>query len=250
MTYAEKLKDPRWQRKRLEVLNRDSFKCRKCGNDKQTLHVHHTGYRNGHEPWEYQGEELLTLCEACHSKQHSDAPPVFRIYLAGKIEKNCWRHKIVDGLRADSEPPESFGNLILQKSILGRHDYCGPYFIGCDHGCGHGDSTHGCKDNACAQVSIGKRHVMQNCLSNLHNSTAMFAWIDSDDCFGTITEIGYARGIGVPVFIGCNNSDLKDLWFPVSMAWDVFHSMSPLGAFRQFIEKSEKPEHSYLLSHP
>jgi len=29
-TYAEKLKHPLWQRKRLEILNRDGFKCAQC----------------------------------------------------------------------------------------------------------------------------------------------------------------------------------------------------------------------------
>ena len=43
-SYYEKLLDPRWQKKRLEILNRDEFKCRSCGDDKSTLHVHHGYY--------------------------------------------------------------------------------------------------------------------------------------------------------------------------------------------------------------
>ncbi len=30
--YWQKLQDPRWQRKRLEILNRAGWKCEKCGN--------------------------------------------------------------------------------------------------------------------------------------------------------------------------------------------------------------------------
>lgn len=30
MSYAEQLKDPRWQKKRLEILNRDEWKCTWC----------------------------------------------------------------------------------------------------------------------------------------------------------------------------------------------------------------------------
>lgn len=63
-TYSEKLKDPRWQKKRLEVMSRDEFKCRLCWDDKTTLHVHHTKY-NG-EPWEADSDCLVTLCEHCH----------------------------------------------------------------------------------------------------------------------------------------------------------------------------------------
>lgn len=65
-TYAEKLKDPRWQKKRLQIMNRDGFKCQKCFNDQRTLHVHHKKYEQGLEPWEYDTELLITLCESCH----------------------------------------------------------------------------------------------------------------------------------------------------------------------------------------
>ncbi len=64
--YSAKLKDPRWQRKRLEILNRDAFTCRDCGDKEKTLHVHHCLYHRGTEPWEYRDDELRTLCEGCH----------------------------------------------------------------------------------------------------------------------------------------------------------------------------------------
>jgi len=31
-SYADKLKDPRWQRKRLEILQREDFNCEACGS--------------------------------------------------------------------------------------------------------------------------------------------------------------------------------------------------------------------------
>lgn len=66
MTYAEQLKDPRWQRRRLEVLNQANFECTCCGNKEKTLHVHHKIYRKGHKVWEYPDAELEVLCEDCH----------------------------------------------------------------------------------------------------------------------------------------------------------------------------------------
>lgn len=66
MTYKEKLKDPRWQKKRLEILERDNFTCCQCGDKEETLHVHHKGYIKGNEPWEYDNNYLETLCETCH----------------------------------------------------------------------------------------------------------------------------------------------------------------------------------------
>jgi len=64
--YSELLKDPRWQKKRLQILQRDKFKCKLCGDEKATLHVHHKEYINGYAPWEYDNKSLITLCEDCH----------------------------------------------------------------------------------------------------------------------------------------------------------------------------------------
>lgn len=68
MTYAKKLKDPRWQKKRLEILNRDSFACMNCHDTEKTLHVHHTKYSIG-DPWDVPNEYLVTLCESCHQEE-------------------------------------------------------------------------------------------------------------------------------------------------------------------------------------
>ena len=43
-TYQEKLKHPKWQKKRLEILQRDEFKCVHCLDGESTLHVHHNMY--------------------------------------------------------------------------------------------------------------------------------------------------------------------------------------------------------------
>lgn len=68
MTYAEKLRDPRWQKKRLEVMNRDGFKCKSCGDATSTLNVHHKYYEKGAMPWDYPETALVTLCEKCHGR--------------------------------------------------------------------------------------------------------------------------------------------------------------------------------------
>lgn len=64
--YSEMLKDPRWQRRRLEILNNADFTCENCGSKEKTLHVHHMFYRRGHKPWEYQDHVYRVLCEDCH----------------------------------------------------------------------------------------------------------------------------------------------------------------------------------------
>jgi 5-methylcytosine-specific restriction endonuclease McrA len=67
MNYAEKLKDPRWQKKRLEIFNRDSFTCQCCKSTTDTLNVHHLAYERNKDPWEYEDLALVTLCEHCHA---------------------------------------------------------------------------------------------------------------------------------------------------------------------------------------
>lgn len=69
MTYSDKLKDPRWQKKRLEIFERDGFKCTECEDEKNTLHVHHKNYYYGKAPWECNNNNLTTLCETCHLRE-------------------------------------------------------------------------------------------------------------------------------------------------------------------------------------
>ena len=65
-TYSEKLKDPRWQKLRLQVFERDEFTCRKCDCKENTLTVHHRKYHKSGNPWDIDVDYLVTLCEHCH----------------------------------------------------------------------------------------------------------------------------------------------------------------------------------------
>lgn len=67
--YQQLLLSPNWQKKRLEILSRDNWACRSCGNDKETLHVHHRIYNSGCKPWEYDNNLLVTLCSICHEEE-------------------------------------------------------------------------------------------------------------------------------------------------------------------------------------
>lgn len=69
-SYYELLRDPRWQKKRLEVLSRSNFSCEECCAKDKTLNVHHIQYRKGAKPWEYDESELASLCEDCHRDRH------------------------------------------------------------------------------------------------------------------------------------------------------------------------------------
>lgn len=71
MSYSEKLRDPRWQKKRLEIMNRDCFKCIYCQDSESPLTVHHIYYISGREPWGYPDSAYLTLCEKHHGQIHA-----------------------------------------------------------------------------------------------------------------------------------------------------------------------------------
>ena len=69
MSYSEKLKSPKWQKKRLKILERDNFKCNLCGDEETQLHVHHLKYTGN--PYDAPDKDLETLCSDCHTLRHS-----------------------------------------------------------------------------------------------------------------------------------------------------------------------------------
>ncbi len=85
-SYSEKLKDPRWQKKRLQIFKRDGFSCRMCGDTENTLHVHHTYYESGNDSWDYPPESLKTLC--CHCHQLAEDMKDYQIPFCGFLAFN------------------------------------------------------------------------------------------------------------------------------------------------------------------
>lgn len=80
--YSEKLRDPRWQKKRLQILERDEWACQRCGDTNSTLVVHHRRYLPDKEPWDYPDELLITLCKECHEYEKENTPIVDHDLLA------------------------------------------------------------------------------------------------------------------------------------------------------------------------
>lgn len=81
LTYKEQLLDPRWQRKKSEILTRDNFRCNDCGSDEKTLHVHHKMYIRNCYAWEYKDDNFETLCKDCHAKRHNKHQEPVRNYI-------------------------------------------------------------------------------------------------------------------------------------------------------------------------
>ncbi len=85
MNFKDQYSHPKWQKKRLEILERDGFKCAKCGDKETQLHVHHKYYEENKKVWVYEPYKLITLCESCHKKEHSNSK---RINI-GKLKSIC-----------------------------------------------------------------------------------------------------------------------------------------------------------------
>ena len=66
--YQESLKDPRWQRKRLRIMENAEWSCEDCGRRDKELQVHHCHYIRAFrfEPWSYPDELLICVCADCH----------------------------------------------------------------------------------------------------------------------------------------------------------------------------------------
>ena len=69
-SFKDQYKSPKWQKKRLEILERDEFSCRECGSEEDTLHVHHYLYHKNKMLWEYDNIYLTTYCDPCHNYWH------------------------------------------------------------------------------------------------------------------------------------------------------------------------------------
>lgn len=167
----------------------------------------------------------------------------FKLYLAGKITKNGWRNKIVKNLREETAKycqnltnaknmDKSFP--VLEKAIFDRFHYTGPFFMGCDHGCFHGKNTHGFGLNTkgCShELEILPNEVFNLCKDAIRRCDIFFAWIDSDDSYGTFVEIGLAKAMCRYVIIGFSKYDLEK-WFVYESADSLIQGESPIHALK------------------
>lgn len=200
-----------------------------------------------------------------------------KIYLAGKIGKYDWRHRIVTGL-SDIDPTEteegrnndlSYTVLpsawpVTARAIFGTHDYTGPYFVpsGPNHNIYHGRDTHGSGlgNDAGYQPGVwapdelaeaeathysypddaaSRKHLIKLCLSAIIASDVVFAWMDSTTAYGTLFELGFAVAHRKPIWWAQprNNYDLGDMWFARSTAREIVYGDDPLPLLRSLLDK-------------
>lgn len=142
-------------------------------------------------------------------KQHAAT----RVYLAGKIGKNDWRHGLVPGLR---------GHLSEKGDLLTEHfTYVGPFFVSCDHGGYHGPGEHGVgstkRESCCNELQVKRKEIRRRCLAGIGRTDILLAYITTKDCYGTVGEIEHALTLGKRVIVafapGVASNEHDDFWF-------------------------------------
>jgi len=167
------------------------------------------------------------------------------IYLAGKISRvNDWRERLVPHIQYNNEDWLDLGEYPswnITKGILYGHDFTGPYFIknGREK---YGEMHRVTVNDHCYPGNNGaeEKFIFEQCLMAIEKSDAVFAYIDSNECFGTIAEVGYAFGINKLVGL-CYENDILygDVWFLKNMAdyidADFQHGIDVYESLKRFI---------------
>lgn len=143
-----------------------------------------------------------------------------RMYLAGKIGKHDWRQSIIPHIREGE-----FGRPIVCERFI----YTGPFFVACDHGCAHGEATHGAARNPCTDHygAPPRWTVPSLCREWIRNADVFFAWIDDPMAYGTVLEIGWAQMTRKPVYLAFKNEWFADqMWLAAGgpLTWSGVHT--------------------------
>lgn len=192
-----------------------------------------------------------------------------RVYLAGKIYKNDWRHSLFPGLRGaagDNTWPESHDltrypwGFNIPAAVDGW-EYVGPFFISCDHGCYHLMNEHGLgvgQVNCQMEQKVTRKQVVTLCQSQIATADAVFCWLENLTAYGTLAELGYASALGKPICLAYPDSaEIRlwentwfvkqlagrvDMWPNVEAAWQDFLGWSAFIEDLAFIEASAMRE--------
>lgn len=73
MAHHQFYKDPRWIRKRANILRRDEYMCRQCkryGKTTAATTVHHIHPLDQRPDLALVNDNLLSLCNKCHDGMH------------------------------------------------------------------------------------------------------------------------------------------------------------------------------------
>jgi Nucleoside 2-deoxyribosyltransferase len=184
-----------------------------------------------------------------------------KIYLAGKVAQMDWRHRLVYTLR---DAVLSMETWVAVKSLpmIGGHDYVGPFFIACDHGCSHGPGSHGAavgNEASCAIAGADAGHENDNSPTRVHakgvdgiqRCDVFIAWMGLDfaTAYGTMYEIGVAKALHKKiVIIKHRDLETRDFWFSMEAADLILATSDPVFAIEQLLTPASSDRHYSLAS--
>lgn len=168
-----------------------------------------------------------------------------KIYLAGKIGPNDWRHTIVTGLATVATPVRELsdaetgghGSVLIfdtmPRAIWGQHDYVGPFFQ--DPNPWHFDHKFPETPN---NTYPAPEAIIDACELAIRSCDIFFAWLDDQTAYGTLVEIGIARALGIEIWIASAPSlRWHDLWFAGTCAWVHEHQCAtPAEALKTMLQ--------------
>jgi hypothetical protein len=171
-------------------------------------------------------------------------------YLAGKITGTTWRDTIVTEWSFENNSSsywqaytdyEDDGTwsvvpcacTVLESIAL---DYTGPWWRDpFGHGsCRDSSWPHGYA-NEFTEDAADKRQIANAIAKAIVASDLVFAWIDSHDCYGTLLEVGYAKGLGKTVVAVFSDAiDTRELWLAQTAATYSLTAESPREGWDEF----------------
>lgn len=99
--------------------------------------------------------------------------------------------------------------------------YGGPFYVACDHKCGHGPANHGVGASGeayClnASMKLSPARVFEVNYRRVRNADIIFAFIEKADCYGTLIELGAAYAMGKTIVLAfspdVSKEDTRELW--------------------------------------
>lgn len=114
--------------------------------------------------------------------------------------------------------------------------YGGPFALSCDHGCFHGNGTHGLltQDVPCSGSADGTSKwisksdhgilypdvAVSRCIEQIRDCHAVHCYLETISCYGTLVELGYASALAKPTYIYYSKKAQnwnKHFWFAMNL---------------------------------
>lgn len=164
----------------------------------------------------------------------------YTFYFCGKINHTDWRHTLLN-LRSEEYPLDDYRagySPVVHHGLGAGLHYGGPFFVACDHGCYHGDNSHGVgrHKQTCegGQSVPSNLEVVANSQISIATADIVFAWLDDLTAYGSFAELGFASALRKQIWIAWPKP-LPDLWFIQQMATATVLADTAKLAFHQLL---------------